>query len=100
METKALISCAITPQLICVFVFAYAKVKFSHGAAQLMCHKIPVHIAKTNKGVSSLLSLLVIECHGSVIPTISIYTFKKLVSIVVQASVDLTWSETQETHRF
>ena len=24
-ETKALISCAVTAQLICVFVFAYAK---------------------------------------------------------------------------
>ena len=27
-KTKALISCAVTAQLICVFVFAYAKIRF------------------------------------------------------------------------
>ena len=32
-KTKALISCAVTAQLICVFVFAYAKIRFSHVAA-------------------------------------------------------------------
>ena len=37
-ETKALISCVVTTQLICAFVFAYAKSKFSHDAA----HKILV----------------------------------------------------------
>ena len=30
MKTKVLISCAVTVQLICVFVFAYAKNPFSH----------------------------------------------------------------------
>ena len=35
MKTKALISCAVTAQLICVFVFAYAKSRFSHDTAQL-----------------------------------------------------------------
>ena len=30
MKTKALISCPVTVQLICVFVFAYAKSWFSH----------------------------------------------------------------------
>ena len=34
MKTKALISCAVTAQLICVFVFAYAKRRFSHNEAQ------------------------------------------------------------------
>ena len=34
-KTKALISCAVTAQLICVFVFAYAK-KFSYNAAHIM----------------------------------------------------------------
>ena len=29
-KTKALISCAFTAQLICVFVFVYAKIRFSH----------------------------------------------------------------------
>ena len=37
-ETKALISFAVTPKLICVFVFAYAKNRFSHDAAHLMIH--------------------------------------------------------------
>ena len=31
--TKALISCTVTVQLICVFVFAYAKNMFSQDAA-------------------------------------------------------------------
>ena len=32
-ETKALISFAVTAKLICVFVFAYAKSRFSHDEA-------------------------------------------------------------------
>ena len=35
-KTKALISCAVTVQLICVFVFAFAKRRFSHNAAQIL----------------------------------------------------------------
>ena len=34
-KTKALISCAVTAQLICGFVFAYAKNRFSHDEAQM-----------------------------------------------------------------
>ena len=34
-KTKALISFAVTAKLICVFVFAYAKIWFSHKAAQI-----------------------------------------------------------------
>ena len=30
-KTKALISCAVTAQLICAFVFAYAKSRFSRN---------------------------------------------------------------------
>ena len=33
-KTKALISCAFTAQLICVFVFAYSKSLFSHNEAR------------------------------------------------------------------
>ena len=32
-KTKALISYIVTEQLICTFVFAYAKSRFSHDAA-------------------------------------------------------------------
>ena len=35
-KTKALISFAVTAKLICVFVFAYAKIRFSHDAAQVV----------------------------------------------------------------
>ena len=35
-KTKALISFAITAKLICVFVFAYAKSRFSHDAAHII----------------------------------------------------------------
>ena len=34
-KTKALISFAVTAKLICVFVFVYAKSRFSHDAAHL-----------------------------------------------------------------
>ena len=34
-KTKALINFAVTAKLICVFVSAYAKSRFSHDAAQL-----------------------------------------------------------------
>ena len=33
-----MISCAVTVQLICAFVLAYAKSRFSHDAAQLKKH--------------------------------------------------------------
>ena len=41
-KTKALISCMVTTQLICAFVFAYAKSRFSHNAAHIIfcCHII------------------------------------------------------------
>ena len=32
-KTKALISFAVTAKLICVFVFAYSKIRFSHNEA-------------------------------------------------------------------
>ena len=34
-KTKALIGCAVTAQLIWVFVFALAKIRFSHDAAHM-----------------------------------------------------------------
>ena len=35
-KTKALISCTVTPRLICDFVYAYADCWFSHAAAQIL----------------------------------------------------------------
>ena len=34
VKTKVLMSCLVTAQLICTFVFAYAKSMFSHDVAQ------------------------------------------------------------------
>ena len=38
-KTKALISCAVTAQLICVFVFAYADYLFSHASAHFIVRR-------------------------------------------------------------
>ena len=35
-KTKALISFAVTAKLICIFVFAYAKIQFSHNEAHII----------------------------------------------------------------
>ena len=39
-KTKALISCAVTAQLICVFVFPYAKIRFFDDGAQIIGYRI------------------------------------------------------------
>ena len=39
-KTKALISFAVTAKLICVFVYAYAKSRFSHDAAHFMVGRL------------------------------------------------------------
>ena len=46
-KTKVLISCAVTTQLICGFVFAYAKSLFSHDAAHLKVGCKRFYIAQT-----------------------------------------------------
>ena len=43
-KTKALISFAVTAQLICVFVFAYAKSRFSHDRAHMIGCKMPQNL--------------------------------------------------------
>ena len=35
-KTKALISFAVMVKLICIFVFAYAKIEFSHNEAHIL----------------------------------------------------------------
>ena len=39
-KTKALISFAVTAKLICVFVFAYAKIRFSHDETEIFSMSI------------------------------------------------------------
>ena len=36
VKTIALISCAVSAQLICAFVFTNANIRFSHGPAHIM----------------------------------------------------------------
>ena len=48
MKTKALISFAVTAKLICVFVFAYAKSRFSHDEAQFSNEKIVIFTMYSN----------------------------------------------------
>ena len=53
-KTKALISFAVTAKLICDFVFAYAKSRFSHDEAQILVRilswptmfEFPLHLFK------------------------------------------------------
>ena len=45
-KTKALISFAVTAKLICVFVFACAKSRFSHDAAHMYSVLISYVVAK------------------------------------------------------
>ena len=52
-KTMVLISCAVTPQLICAFVFAYAKSRFSHDAAQLFHKEVEAsHLDKQNQMIT------------------------------------------------
>ena len=44
-KTKALISFAVTAKLICVFVFAYAIVRFSHNEAHKTFFRLQLEYA-------------------------------------------------------
>ena len=50
-KTKALISCAVTTQLICVFVFAYAKIWFSRDAAQICLFQQLAKLSVSKKNI-------------------------------------------------
>ena len=43
MNSKALISFAVTSKLVCVFVFAYLKIRFSHDAAHFAFNQFHVN---------------------------------------------------------
>ena len=49
-KIKVLITCEVTVQLICAFVFAYAKDRYSHNVAQIeYCMHAHVLIVEFNK---------------------------------------------------
>ena len=47
-KTKALIGFAVTAKLMCAFVFAWAKMRFSHGAAVMEAYIKKINV-KYNK---------------------------------------------------
>ena len=53
-KTKALISCAVTALLICIFVFAYANCWFSHAG---------VHVIKNSHRFQVIVSSNFIPCN-------------------------------------
>ena len=57
-KTKALISFAVTAKLICVFVFAYAKSRFSYGAAHLVLIEQYLPVLPLGKNTSNEYSKL------------------------------------------
>ena len=64
-KTKGLISCAVTAQLICVFVFAYAFCLFSCAAA----HFFKVFISKVKierPGINAIINEVKIVSRDSV----------------------------------
>ena len=44
-KTKALISCVVTAQLICAFIFVLANIWFSDDAADIMSHGVEFHMS-------------------------------------------------------
>ena len=71
-KTKALISFAVTAKLICVFVFAYAKKRFSHDEATLFLAYAIFFIKRLiNVGKSLIVaSILIVICLLRVIPLV------------------------------
>ena len=51
-KTKALISCAVTKQLICAFVFAYVKSRFFHDALNFHAHVLCLVSGPGNDGTA------------------------------------------------
>ena len=54
-KNKALISSAVTPQLICAFVYAYAKSRFSHDAT----HLVNIHVSYPIHAISRVKCIVI-----------------------------------------
>ena len=63
-KTKALISFAVTAKLICAFVFAYAKSRFSHNEAHLLVSVLYVENARSNLSIHWAHMPLCWFCHA------------------------------------
>ena len=72
-KTKALISCAVTAQLICVFVLAYSESRFSHDAAHI--YRGHNHTSRKKQRTRQLTNNIKINEHAQ--KTINIRNFKR-----------------------
>ena len=64
-ENKAPISFAVTAKLICVFVFEFAKIWFSHDEAKIMQTLLQTHLIQEQSG-SSLFTILSAASFGGI----------------------------------
>ena len=55
-KKKALISCKVTAQLICGFVFAYAKIQFSHDMPHILAEASYILFTILDKEISHLMT--------------------------------------------
>ena len=56
-KTKTLISCVVTAQLICVFVFAKAKIRFPHNAAHMkLCEILSIMVNFKSHGTGKMIN--------------------------------------------
>ena len=58
-KTKTLISFAVTAKLICVFVFAYAKSRFSHDEAHMKIKSFGNSVLQTKTSLGTVLRYFV-----------------------------------------
>ena len=59
----ALISCAVTAQLICVFVFAYAQIRVSHEVAHIIVQVMDDFVQSTEGTNVSIISQEIFQHH-------------------------------------
>ena len=57
-KTKALVSCMVTEQLICMFVLAYAKSRFSHDGAKITAMILNFRTDRSGRIVQNQIRLL------------------------------------------
>ena len=99
-KTNALISCAVTAQLICAFVFTYAKSRVSHDALKLnILQATNINVFCTSQYykyiyarlTSSLVQCLSFQClvhylfhHGSTkeLKVIPLYRVKRVIGVI------------------
>ena len=83
-KTKPLISFAVTPKLICGFVFAYAKSRFSHEEAHVMIANLQFSLLQTHFALHFLVILLLLTGKSGIKKSAKVVSF-----VIVIAGVGL-----------